>query len=143
VLPMTNANKFVVAVKGLILHQGKVLIVQRANDDEIGGGTWELVGGKIEFGEDLETALVREIKEEVGLDVTVDKILYATTFKTDPTRQVVILTYLCRSNSRDVVLSKEHIDYRWSTKEQLRLLLTPEIISDFEKNNVFSLEELL
>jgi 8-oxo-dGTP diphosphatase len=140
---MTNANKFVVAVKGLILHQGKVLIVQRANDDEIGGGTWELVGGKIEFGEDLETALVREIKEEVGLDVTVDKILYATTFKTDPTRQVVILTYLCRSNSRDVVLSKEHIDYRWSTKEQLRLLLTPEIISDFEKNNVFSLEELL
>jgi 8-oxo-dGTP diphosphatase len=140
---MTNANKLVVAVKGLILHQGKALIVQRANDDEIGGGTWELVGGKIEFGENLETALVREIKEEVGLDVTVDKILYATTFKTDPTRQVVILTYLCRSNSREVVLSKEHIDYRWSTKEQLRLLLTPEIISDFEKNNVFSLEELL
>ncbi|WP_017435402.1 NUDIX hydrolase [Saccharococcus caldoxylosilyticus] len=139
---MTNANKMVVVVKGLILYEGKVLIVQRAKDDEIGGGTWELVGGKVEFGEDLETALVREIKEEVGLDVTVEKILYATTFKTDPTRQVVILTYLCRSNNRDVVLSKEHIDYRWSTKEQLRLLLTPEIISDFERNNVFSLEEL-
>jgi 8-oxo-dGTP diphosphatase len=140
---MTYANKIVVAVKGLILHEGKVLIIQRANDDEIGGGTWELVGGKIEFGEDLETALVREIKEEVGLDVTVEKILYATTFKTDPTRQVVILTYLCRSNNKDVVLSKEHIDYRWSTKEQLRLLLPPEIISDFERNNVFSLEELV
>ncbi len=140
---MTNANKMVVAVKGLILYEGKVLIVQRAKDDEIGGGTWELVGGKVEFGEDLETALVREIKEEVGLDVTVEKILYATTFKTDPTRQVVILTYLCRSNNRDVVLSKEHIDYRWLTKEQLRLLLTPEIISDFEKNTVFSLEEWL
>ncbi|BDG35825.1 NUDIX domain-containing protein [Saccharococcus caldoxylosilyticus] len=139
---MTNANKMVVVVKGLILYEGKVLIVQRAKDDEIGGGTWELVGGKVEFGEDLETALVREIKEEVGLDVTVEKILYAITFKTDPTRQVVILTYLCRSNNRDVVLSKEHIDYRWSTKEQLRLLLTPEIISDFERNNVFSLEEL-
>jgi 8-oxo-dGTP diphosphatase len=140
---MTYANKMVVAVKGLILHEGKVLIIQRAKDDEIGGGTWELVGGKIEFGEDLETALVREIREEVGLDVTVEKILYATTFKTDPTRQVVILTYLCRSNNREVVLSKEHIDYRWSTKEQLRLLLTPEIINDFERNNVFSLEELV
>ncbi|NUK30471.1 NUDIX domain-containing protein [Parageobacillus sp. VR-IP] len=139
---MTNANKMVVVVKGLILYEGKVLIVQRAKDDEIGGGTWELVGGKVEFGEDLETALVREIKEEVGLDVTVEKILYATTFKTGPTKQVIILTYLCRSNNRDVVLSKEHIDYRWSTKEQLRLLLTPEIISDFERNNVFSLEEL-
>ena len=139
---MTNANKMVVVVKGLILYEGKVLIVQRAKDDEIGGETWELVGGKVEFGEDLETALVREIMEEVGLDVTVEKILYAITFKTDPTRQVVILTYLCRSNNRDVVLSKEHIDYRWSTKEQLRLLLTPETISDFERNNVFSLEEL-
>ncbi|MBA2872213.1 8-oxo-dGTP diphosphatase [Anoxybacillus calidus] len=140
---MTYANKMVVVVKGLILHEGKVLIVQRAKDDEIGGGTWELVGGKIEFGEDLETALLREIKEEVGLDVTVEKILYATTFKTDPTRQVVILTYLCRSNNREVVLSKEHMDYRWSTKEQLRFLLTREIISDFERNNVFSLEGLL
>jgi 8-oxo-dGTP diphosphatase len=140
---MTYANKMVVVVKGLILHEGKVLIVQRAKDDEIGGGTWELVGGKIEFGEDLETALVREIKEEVGLDVTVEKILYATTFKTDPTRQVVILTYLCRTNNREVALSKEHMDYRWSTKEQLRFLLTPEIISDFERNNVFSLEGLL
>lgn len=142
VLKMTNVNKLVVAVKGVILNEGKVLIVKRANDDEIGGGTWECVGGKIEFGEDLESALVREINEEVGLNVTVERILYATTFKTDPTRQVVILTYLCRSNNKKIVLSMEHIDYQWSTKDQLKLLLAPEIMNDFERNNVFSLEEL-
>lgn len=140
---MTDTNQIVVAVKGMIIHEGKVLIIQRANDDDIGGGTWECVGGKIDFGEELETALMREIKEEVGLDVTVDRILYATTFKTDPTRQVVILTYLCRSQNREVVLSKEHSDYLWSTKDQLRSLLTPEIISDFEINHVFLIEELL
>jgi 8-oxo-dGTP diphosphatase len=139
---MTNPNKIVVALKGVIVNEGKVLIVQRAKDDEIGGGTWECVGGKIEFGEDLETALLREIKEEVGLSVTVEKILYATTFKTDPTRQVVILTYLCSSNSKEAILSKEHSNYKWATIDQLRLLLSPEIISDFEKNNVFSLEVL-
>lgn len=137
---MTKPNKIVVALKGVIVHKGKVLIVQRAKNDEIGGGTWECVGGKIEFGEDLETALLREIKEEVGLSVTVEKILYATTFKTDPTRQVVILTYLCSSNSKDAILSNEHSNYKWATKEQLRLLLSREIINDFEKNNVFSLE---
>lgn len=98
------------------------------------------MGGKIEFGEDLETALLREIKEEVGLSVTVERILYATTFKTDPTRQVVILTYLCSSKSKDAVLSNEHSNYKWATKAQLRLLLSQEIISDFEKNNVFSLK---
>lgn len=139
---MTNANRIVVALKGVIVNEGRVLIVQRANDDEIGGGTWECVGGKIEFGEDLETALLRESKEEVGLSVTVEKILYATTFKTDPTRQVVILTYLCSSNSKDVVLSNEHSNYKWATKQQLRSLLSQEIIKDFEKNNVFSLEVL-
>lgn len=139
---MTNSHKIVVALKGVIVNEGKVLIVQRAKGDEIGGGTWECVGGKIEFGEDLETALLREIKEEVGMAVTIEKILYATTFKTDPTRQVVILTYLCSSNSKEVTLSKEHSNYKWVTKDQLRLLLSQEIISDFEKNNVFSLEVL-
>jgi len=139
---MTVENKIVVAVKGLIINDSRVLIVKRANDDEIGGGTWECVGGKIEFGEDLETALIREIKEEVGLTVTVEKILYATTFKTDLTRQVVILTYLCRSKNTNVVLSKEHSEYQWATKKQLKSLLPPEIVTDFEQNNVFFLEEL-
>src|SRR6185437_11567047 len=103
-------NTMVVAVKGIIIKEGKVLIVQRSYD-EISGGTWECVGGKIEFGENLEEALVREIREEVGLDVIVEKIIYASTFKTDPSRQVVILTYLCSSENKNIVLSKEHIDY--------------------------------
>ncbi|MGE7625036.1 NUDIX hydrolase [Viridibacillus sp. NPDC096237] len=138
---MTEINKFVVVVKGIVFNEGKILIVQRSHDDEIGGGTWECVGGEVDFGEDLEGALVREFIEEVGLNVTVLKLLYATTFKVTPTRQVVILTYLCRSKDCNLVLSKEHIDYRWSTKEQSEFLLTPEIISDFKKNNVFSMNE--
>ncbi|WP_019154264.1 NUDIX hydrolase [Robertmurraya massiliosenegalensis] len=139
---MKSSNKIVVAVKGVIVYEGRVLIVQRTKEDKIGGGTWECVGGKIEFGEELESALLREIKEEVGLSVTVEKLLYATTFKTDPTRQVVILTYLCSSDSSNAILSKEHSSFKWATKEQLRLLLSPEIITDFEKNNVFSIEVL-
>ena len=136
-----NENKIVVVVKGVILNEGKVLIAQRSMDDEFGGGTWECVGGKIEFGEELESALLREIKEEVGLDVTVNKILYATTFKTNPSRQLVILTYLCECKNKNVILSNEHSDYKWVTKDQFRSLITPEIFNDFEKNDVFSLEE--
>jgi 8-oxo-dGTP diphosphatase len=136
---MLNDNKIVVAVKGVILRNGKVLILKRANDDEIGAETWECVGGKIEFGETLETALIREVDEEVGLKITIAKILYATTFKTDPTRQVVILTYLCESNDGEVVLSPEHMDYQWATKEQLEQFLHPNIFEDFEKNNIFKL----
>lgn len=94
---MINENEIIVAVKGIILNEGKLLIVQRDHNDEIGGGTWECVGGEVEFGEDLEAALVREIKEEVGINATVLNILYATTFNTIATRQVVILAYLCKA----------------------------------------------
>ena len=140
---ISNGRSLIVAVKGVILLEGKILLVQRAADDYIGAGTWECAGGKIEFGEELEAALVREIKEETGLTVSVGAILYATTFMTDSTRQVVILTYLCRTNEATVRLSKEHVDYRWCTKDQIKTLLLPQIISDFEKNKVFELEELL
>lgn len=139
---MENENKIVVAVKGLILKDGKILIVKRSSEDEVGGNTWEFVGGKIEFGEDLEAALAREIAEEVGLTVTVEKILYATTFKTDPTRQVVLITYLCRSSDEKIILSNEHSEYLWATKDQLKSLLTTEMIEDINRNDIFSLKEL-
>lgn len=140
---MTSLNKIVVAVKGIIFEEGKVLTIKRATDDEIGAETWEFPGGKIEFGEELEGALVREIQEEVGLVVTVEKLLYATTFKTDEERQVIVLGYLCRNSLKDkkVTLSKEHIEYQWATKEQVKKLLHPAIIADFNKNNIFSLAE--
>lgn len=135
-------NTVVVAVKGVILHNGKVLIVKRAPND-YRGGTWECPGGKIDFGEQLEAGLIREIEEEVGFTVTVDRLLFATAFNTDQTRQVVILTYLCWSNSEDVIISEEHSDYIWATNEQLKEMLVPEIVADFEKNDVFSLIDLV
>lgn len=46
----------------------RVLITKRARD-KLHGGLWEFPGGKIEAGEHVEVALIREIKEEVDLDV--------------------------------------------------------------------------
>jgi len=129
-------------VKGVIINEEKVLILKRSEDEEVGGGTWENVGGKIEFGEDLETALMREIMEETGLDVRVERILYATTFKTSPTRQIVLLTYLCTTDGKEISISTEHMDYLWATEEQLKARLPQEILADFERNDVFSLIKL-
>lgn len=140
---MTKNNRnIIVAVKGVIINQGKILLVQRASADAVGGGTWECAGGKIEFGEGLEAALVREINEETGLAVTVDSLLYAASFLTDPARQVVIITYLCRSGEQAIRLSEEHTDYRWCTKAQLHRLLPPQILAEFAKYHVLELEEL-
>lgn len=137
-----NNRNIIVAVKGVIINEGKILLVQRASGDAVGGGTWECAGGKIEFGEGLEDALVREIKEETGLTVTVDHLLYAASFLTDPARQVIIITYLCRSTEQVIRLSEEHTDYRWCTKDLLHHLLPPQIFAEFVKYHILELEDL-
>ncbi|WP_339316256.1 NUDIX domain-containing protein [Paenibacillus sp. FSL R10-2734] len=133
----------VVCVKGIILHQGKILLVKRAANDSIGAGTWECAGGKIEFGEKLDTALMREIEEETSLIITIGKLLYATSFLTDPNRQIILLTYLCTVQENKVHLSLEHSDYHWCTKDELYRLLPHGVRADFEQNGVFALKELL
>jgi ADP-ribose pyrophosphatase YjhB (NUDIX family) len=62
------ANKPQVAVGAIVVHEDKLLMVRRGRDP--GRGLWSLPGGRVEQGEYLHEALVREVKEETGLDVT-------------------------------------------------------------------------
>lgn len=55
-------------VGAVVQHDGKVLLLQRPDDDFM-GGIFELPSGKVEAGETLDAALEREVKEESGLDV--------------------------------------------------------------------------
>jgi 8-oxo-dGTP diphosphatase len=139
---LSEQKNIILTLKGVIIHNGKMLIVKRSNYSQVGAGTWECVGGKLEFGEQLEEALVRETKEEVGLNVTVGRVLYATTFNTNENRQVVIVTYLCKCETTEVSLSDEHTEFLWASKGELKQLLSKQIIADFEKSGVFQLEDL-
>lgn len=130
-------GEIAVAVKGVIIHKDRALIVQRSADDEIGANTWECAGGKVEFGEGLEDALIREAKEEVGLTIVVDKLLYAVTFKAYEHRQVVLLTYACAASDKVVSLSEEHKNYLWANKEEMMSLLSQPIINDFNHYSVW------
>lgn len=132
-------NKVLVVVKGVIEYKGRVLILQRSSKDEVGADRWETVGGKINFGEQLEEALVREVLEEAGIVVSVEKLLYATTFFTDPHRQIVLLSYLCRAADDSVSLSEEHRDYKWVEGFELDSYLPESIMNDLNRHNVQSL----
>lgn len=55
-------------VGAVVAHDGKVLLLQRPAGDFM-GGIWELPSGKVDPGESLDQALVREVKEETGLDI--------------------------------------------------------------------------
>ena len=57
-----------VAAVALVDADGRVLISRRPDDKQL-GGLWEFPGGKVEQGERPETALIRELKEELAIDV--------------------------------------------------------------------------
>jgi ADP-ribose pyrophosphatase YjhB (NUDIX family) len=63
----------VVGVGGVVVRNGRALIVKRAHEPR--KGEWSLPGGLLELGESLQDAVRREIKEETTLDVTVGPIL--------------------------------------------------------------------
>jgi ADP-ribose pyrophosphatase YjhB (NUDIX family) len=62
-----------VRVTGAVVEDGRILLL---NQDTGTGRSWSLPGGKLEAGETLAEALVREMKEETGLDVEPGRLLY-------------------------------------------------------------------
>ncbi len=79
---------------GLIFRSGKLLITQRHADSHL-GGLWEFPGGKREPGETFEQCLVRELQEELGVEVIVGNLLEALTH-TYPERTVFLKFFACR-----------------------------------------------
>jgi 8-oxo-dGTP diphosphatase len=136
-------SKIVVALKAIIIYNRKALIIQRSYGEISGSGSWEFAGGKLEFGEDLEAGLKREIMEEVGLKVKVERLLYASTFQTKENRQTVILNYLCHSYSDQVTLSEEHEKFIWADKKIMRKYLARGILRDLESNKIFDQLDLV
>lgn len=61
--------KRILVVAAVIRREGRILIAQRPRDKHM-GGLWEFPGGKVEAGEDVRHALVRELDEELGITAT-------------------------------------------------------------------------
>lgn len=140
---MKSETSMVPVVKGIVLYQGKMLLLRRSLQDDVDPGIWETVGGKIEFGETMQEALRREIREETGLPVEVGELLYASTFFTNPARQIFLLCYACAAGSDSIALSGEHIDYCWAGRREAMHRLSSEILEDLKENAVFERLELL
>jgi len=67
-MPSTGASRPVHVAIGILAEQGKVFIARRSSDSHQ-GGKWEFPGGKIEPGENILSALKRELREELGINV--------------------------------------------------------------------------
>ena len=118
-----------IGVGALIIHQSKLLIVKRAN--EPAKGLWSVPGGVVELGEQLHEALRREVREETGLEVDVERLLDAVdniVFDAEDRIQYhyVLLDYLCRLRGGALKAADDVHEIQWISLEALQSLpITP------------------
>ena len=108
--------------RGVIDRNEKVLLGKRLKRDSF-YGLWCTFGGAVEPGETPEQALKRQLKEELGIDITEPEFLTVieTVAEDDPS-ETVQLHYLVRRYKDEIVNKSEHSEIRWFSMEELENL---------------------
>jgi len=131
--------RIIEVVAAIIQREGAYFATQRGYGEF--EGMWEFPGGKIEPGESRESALRREIQEELGIDITIDKFLCTTDYDY-PSFHLTMHCYLCSVKSGMIEL-REHKSARWLTVESLDsvewLPADKEIVDKLNKYNLINI----
>lgn len=116
-----NYMKKVEVVAAIIKFEDKILCVQRAkNKLPYISEKFEFPGGKIEEGETKESALIRELSEELNI-LPVIQSLFLTVVHEYPDFELTMHSFMCAADKQDITLN-EHIDSKWLTIDQLHEL---------------------
>lgn len=111
-----NKRKIVDVVGAVIVENDKILCAQRGYGKQ--KGKWEFPGGKVEKDESPEDALKREIKEELDIDISVQKYLASDVFSYEDIT-IKLSLYLCKISS-GIIHDEEHSLLKWCTKEEMK-----------------------
>ncbi len=101
----------------IIREQGKFLICQRAKDDEL-PMLWEFPGGKLEEGETLEQCIVREIMEELSLEIKVIDIYEETIYRFN--QDEIRFTFFNTKIVDGELVLNVHNDAKWMLAEEMQ-----------------------
>lgn len=113
-----------VATKAIIVKDGKVLMARDSNDSD----TWDLPGGRIHVGENIEDGVKREVKEELGVDVNFESVIYSENIvHTGEGTSHLFIT--CKVNLIDpdqpfLVPSEELAEIKWVDQNSFQQLKT-------------------
>lgn len=115
---MDTTPKHSVSVAGIVVRDdGRVLVIKR--DDN---GHWEAPGGVLELDESFEAGVEREVLEETGLAVTVERL---TGVYKNLTHGIVALVYRCRPTGGKPHTTEEACEIRWMTIEEVQSAMVP------------------
>ncbi|PEE70476.1 NUDIX domain-containing protein [Bacillus thuringiensis] len=93
-------------VTGILIEDEKVLLVKQ----RVANRNWSLPGGRVENGEMLEEAIIREMREETGLEVKIKKLLYVCD-KPDASPSLLHITFLLEKITGEITLPSNEFDH--------------------------------
>ncbi|PHF91471.1 NUDIX domain-containing protein [Bacillus wiedmannii] len=99
-------NVMQVRVTGILIEDEEVLLVKQ----KVANRNWSLPGGRVENGETLEEAMIREMREETGLEVKIKKLLYVCD-KPDANPSLLHITFLLERIEGEITLPSNEFDY--------------------------------
>ena len=130
--------KIFVATKAFIVYNEKILILREAGAyrDGTNIGRFDVPGGRLQPGQRFDESLLREIKEETGLDVKIGRPFFVNEWrpvKDGEQWQIVGTFFECESASEQVVLSEDHDAFKWIEPRDFQTYnLIPNLVPAFE-----------
>lgn len=117
-----------VGVGAVVVQDDRVLLIRRGQAPLL--GEWSLPGGVLECGETLREAVVREAREETGLEVETGEMLgvYERVIRSEDGRvryHYVLIDFLCRPGAGDPQAGTDAADVRWFSRHELPSLKLP------------------
>lgn len=131
-------DKVFAATKAFIIHQGKMLLLKESSKykDGANAGKFDVVGGRVEPGQRFDQSLLREIKEETGLQVKIGRPFFVNEWRPKVKGeewQIIGTFFECFADSDQVILSEDHEEYLWiNPKEYKNYKIIENLVPAFE-----------
>lgn len=141
---ISSRPRILLVVRAILVHNNKLLLIQRSRNDSHDRLLWEIPGGKLDKGQDLNGAIERELIEEVGiLAIPIKKLVFFDSdidsnskYKGIP---YIRMTGLYKAETNNVKLSSEHEEYKWVSFDKALSMN----ITDFTRKSLLAWEEEL
>ncbi len=115
---MPETPKHSVSVAGIVIDDHNRVLVIRRRDN----GHWEMPGGVLELDEQIEHGVQREVAEETGTTITVERL---TGIYKNLARGIVALVFRCTPGTDTAHATAEAAEVRWMTRDEVTDAMTP------------------
>ena len=119
---MNTSHSQGIIASAFIYEDGKVFVAKRADTKSFLPGSWEIPGGHVEFGESVEEALIREVREELGIAITVTDPFFVFSYLPNENRHMIeVDCFAYRTNPEQEIRlnAEDHSAMAWITEDEI------------------------